>query len=1056
MFFALERIRKTLDELERHIYSILFTIDSFQMKEGNFSSPDEADRASSAWKNYITGQGWGGEGEYAWIKAEIKVPEAMHDSALALEFHTCRDAWDEANPQFILYINGEVVQGLDRFHSTVVLKEPAVRGSHFQIDLHAYSGRKGHKADLSMTFAALNVHIEKLWYDISVPLQIAELLPVDDKNRIDITKVLNAAVNLLDLRKPGSKEFHESVKQCLNFLSAEFYEKICGSEDVTATCVGHTHIDVAYLWTLAQTRQKTVRSFSTVLKLMDDYPEYLFMSSQPQLYKFLKEDHPEVYDKVKERIKEGRWEAEGAMWVEADCNLTSGESLVRQILFGTRFFEKEFGVKNEILWLPDVFGYSGALPQILKKSGIKYFMTTKISWNQFNKMPYDTFLWKGIDGTEILTHFITTQDFQKEDNAFRTTYNGILNPSQVMGAWQRYQQKHINNNVLIAYGYGDGGGGPDIRMLENAKRLAKGIPGCPRVKMGTAGEYFRMLEKTVAGNPYLPKWVGEIFLEYHQGTYTSMAKNKRFNRKSELLYQDIEFFSSFNKTLGGEYPQERINQGWEKILLNQFHDILPGSSIYEVYEDSHRQYEEIFANGRALQEAALNFLLEKIHLKERSLVVFNTLSFSRNDLVEVELPSNMMNPEILDEKDSPVPCQPAGNGKVLVYVKDIPAKGYRSFKIRESGGSKSSGNCKHCEIETADLTVTKQEMENRFFKIILDQKGTILSILDKRNNRQIISENERGNKILAFEDRPLKYDNWNIDIYYQEKMWEVDDVENAEVIENGPVRGCLRIRRRFLDSVITQDMIIYNDIPRIDFKTRIDWNEDQILLKADFPVDVHADKAVYEIQFGNVERPAHQNTSWDTARYEVCGQKWADLSEDGYGVSLLNDCKYGYDIRDGHMRLTLLKSGIYPNPKADRGLHEFVYSLYPHGGDWKEGGTVQMSHCLNVPLYGLISGKNHKGMLPKDASLVSINCENVVLDTIKKAEDSDALVIRMYECYNRRSNVNVTFLKELAEVTECNLMETPLKQVPFYGNVFSFEIRPYEIKTFLLKPKNKA
>jgi alpha-mannosidase len=424
--------------------------------------------------------------------------------------------------------------------------------------------------------------------------------------------------------------------------------------------------------------------------------------------------------------------------------------------------------------------------------------------------------------------------------------------------------------------------------------------------------------------------------------------------------------------------------------------------------------------------------------------------------VEVELPSNMMNPEILDEKDSPVPCQPAGNGKVLVYVKDIPAKGYRSFKIRESGGSKSSGNCKHCEIETADLTVTKQEMENRFFKIILDQKGTILSILDKRNNRQIISENERGNKILAFEDRPLKYDNWNIDIYYQEKMWEVDDVENAEVIENGPVRGCLRIRRRFLDSVITQDMIIYNDIPRIDFKTRIDWNEDQILLKADFPVDVHADKAVYEIQFGNVERPAHQNTSWDTARYEVCGQKWADLSEDGYGVSLLNDCKYGYDIRDGHMRLTLLKSGIYPNPKADRGLHEFVYSLYPHGGDWKEGGTVQMSHCLNVPLYGLISGKNHKGMLPKDASLVSINCENVVLDTIKKAEDSDALVIRMYECYNRRSNVNVTFLKELAEVTECNLMETPLKQVPFYGNVFSFEIRPYEIKTFLLKPKNKA
>ncbi len=586
--------------------------------------------------------------------------------------------------------------------------------------------------------------------------------------------------------------------------------------------------------------------------------------------------------------------------------------------------------------------------------------------------------------------------------------------------------------------------------------MVKGIPGCPKVKIGTSREYFRKLEKTIGDNRYLPKWVGELYLEYHRGTYTSMAKNKRYNRKSEFLYQDLELLSSFNKILGGQYPQEKINEGWEKILLNQFHDIIPGSSIYEVYVDSHNQYEQLLANGRNMLDASLQSIVNKIRLKEKSLVIFNTLSFNRNDVALFTLPPGIKNPEILDDNDTCVPYQLVKDGSInkgLVYVEDIPAKGYKSYRLKEAYCSGSTDNKKEASKSVKTMLVSKKHMENRFFRIELDEKGTISSLFDKINNRQVLMSNERGNQILAFEDRPMKYENWDIDIYYQEKFWEVDDIQSVEIIEEGPVRGCLRITKKFLDSTIVQDMMLYHDIPRIDFHTRIDWNEDRILLKAAFPVDVHTDKATYEIQFGNVERPTHWNTSWDTARFEVCAQKWADLSEDGYGVSLLNDCKYGHDIRDGYMRLTLLKSGMYPNPRADRGDHEFIYSLYPHAGNWKAGRTVQMAHCLNVPLYTTVSNANYDGVLPETASIIYTNCDNVVIDTVKKAEDSDDIVVRMYECYNRRSNVEVTFFMELSEVIECNLMEKPLTTVPVQGNTFTFEIKPYEIKTFMLKTK---
>lgn len=573
MYFILERVQQIVNELSNYVYADRIKMESLQMKEGKYSNIDEVNSSSNSWNVFIPGENrWGGRDRYAWFRTKINVPEKFVGKTIALNISTNEEGWDALNPQFLLYVNGELVQGLDVNHREVILSHNAESGISYEVDLHAYSGMEDKKTNLFVELVVVDEAIRKLYYDLGVPLLVAKRLKDTDKIRIDILNVLNEAINKIDLRKPFSELFYASVKEANEYLEEEFYKKMCGHEDVIATCIGHTHIDVAWLWTLAQTRQKAARSFSTVLKLMEEYPEYIFMSSQPQLYKFVKEDHPKLYEKIKEKVKEGRWEPDGAMWLEADCNLTSGESLVRQILFGTRFFEKEFGVKNHVLWLPDVFGYSAALPQILKKSDIDYFMTTKISWNQFNKIPYDTFMWRGLDGTEVLTHFVTTKDVNPvtwANDEIITTYNGQIHPNSITGAWERYQQKHINNDVLVAFGYGDGGGGATKEMLEIGRRMGRGIPTTPKVKMGKVVDYFRRLERKVANNKRLPKWIGELYLEYHRGTYTSMGRNKKYNRKSELLYQDAELLSLLAMNFGKKYPYAALNKGWETILLNQ-------------------------------------------------------------------------------------------------------------------------------------------------------------------------------------------------------------------------------------------------------------------------------------------------------------------------------------------------------------------------------------------------------------------------------------------------------------------------------------------------------
>jgi alpha-mannosidase len=763
---------------------------------------------------------------------------------------------------------------------------------------------------------------------------------------------------------------------------------------------------------------------------MEIYPEYRFSASQPQQYAYLKEDNPAVYARVKAAVAAGTWEPLGGMWVESDCNVVSGESLVRQFLYGQRFFEKEFGKRTDVVWLPDVFGYSAAFPQIIKKAGMKYFMTIKIYWNQFNTPPYQTFDWEGIDGTTVLTHFSPIGG-----------YNSAMTAEEWRKDWTEYKQKHITDSVLYVYGFGDGGGGPTRHMVEAAKR-AKSLPGTPEIILSTNNQFFKDLEKQVDGNPALPRWVGELYLEYHRGTYTSQAKNKLANRQSEILLQTAEQTSSLALLNGvGSYPQDELDVAWKLTLLNQFHDIIPGSSIHAVYEDSTLDYVKILATGHKSVKTALASVIERLPAKTGDVLIYNPLSWDRSDVAELPTDVNLPGQKVTTL---------AGEEKTLVKLDSLPSLGYELVN-----GSQFTPLTAQDDALKASTTA----LENKFFTITLDKNAEIESIFDKIANREVIDNSSycKGNSLLSFEDRPLAFDAWDIDIYYADKMTPIRELDSIKVIEEGPLRASVEIRRHFgADSSVTQRISIYRDIARIDFDTMVDWEERQTLLKAAFPVTIQSARATYDIQFGNVERPTHWNTSWDYARFEVCGHKWADLSEGDYGVSLLSNCKYGWDTKGNVMRLTLLKGAVSPDADADRGRQFFAYSLFPHQGDWRAAETVQRAYEFNVPV------KVHKAagataasgnLLPTSGSLFSLDAKNLIIETVKKAEDDDqSLIVRLYEAYGQRGRAALTVDRKFKKVMEVNLMEektdeTRSVDLSIESGVIALNYTPYEIKT---------
>lgn len=1029
MRFIEDRISVICNELKELAFVKKEPVKGVVYKKGLYFYPYEADQSAEPWEEFDSKtMHWYGPDEHYWFRAEYTVPKSMDGKTLYLKVATQVDHWDYAkNPQFLLFVNGQMTQGMDLNHQTVMLERCAKEGETYTIDLQGYTGVMFAELTFTMETVEVDETINEIYYDIVVPLQGFSRMQEDDKVRKDLRTILNNTVNLLDLRTPYSEEFYQSIEEAHNYIQKALYEDMSGYEDVIASCIGHTHIDVAWLWTVAQTREKVARSFSTVLKYMDEYPEYKFMSSQPALYQFLKERYPETYEKIKERVKEGRWEPEGGMWVEADCNLTSGESLVRQFLYGKKFFKDEFGIDSRILWLPDVFGYSGALPQIMKKSGIKYFMTTKLAWNQINKVPYDTMMWRGIDGSEIFTHLITTLGVGQSEADFFTTYNGMLHPDAILGGWHRYQNKDINNDILIAFGYGDGGGGPTREMLETSKRMEKGIRGIPKVRQEFAGNYFEELEERVEGNKSLPVWEGELYFEYHRGTYTSMGRNKRSNRKCEQLLMDAELL----EVLTGTSEKEEMDKIWRTVLLNQFHDILPGSSIAEVYEVTKKEYAEIESRLAEMIAEKLNLLMDG---GQDKISVFNTLGFDRNDVVSL---GDCHAAALTDESGKIYPVQETAQGAVA-YITDIPAKGGKTLQLLDT-----------VKEEASRIQITENGIETPFYRISIDENGLFTSIYDKECDREVLKAGEKGNLLRMYEDKPMHYDCWDIDMYYSEKYWDAEKADKIQWTEEGPVRATLEIQRTISNSVIKQKIHFYADSRRIDFSTWVDWKEHQHLLKVHFPVNIHSDEATFEVQFGNLKRKIHGNTSWDEARFESCGQKWMDISEGHYGVSLLNDCKYGYSAKDSNIALTLIKSGIEPNKTADQEEHVFTYALYPHKEMWSAAGTVQEAYKLNQPAYATKGELKNTGK-----SFISTDKDNIIIETVKPAENGDGIIVRLYDCENSLTKATLNFAEGMLEsVEECNLMEEKEADIEACGNSFTVSVKPYEIKTYRVRLK---
>jgi alpha-mannosidase len=956
-------------------------------------------------------------------------------------------AGDFSHPEALAYIDGVPYAACDRHHQEMPLSTRYCDGVSHVLVLHGWAGSLSSDRDakLLMRECAL-VQVHQPARDFTalarVALGIADHLDENEPARAHLYTALDEAFKILDTREPFGERFYASVPVAHEVLR-EGIAQTAPPLDVNITAVGHAHLDVAWLWTLGQTRRKAGRTFYNVVRLMEQFPEFHFSQSQPQLLDFVRQDYPELFAMIKQRVREGRWEPVGGMWVEADCNITGAESLARQFLLGQAFFRDHFGTDADapVLWLPDVFGYSWSLPQLIKEAGLKYFFTIKLGWNQYNRLPYDSFWWQGLDGTRVLTHFSPTP---QPGSIHASTYNAQASPEQVLGTWVNFRQKDwgkpgVTPPLLMSFGYGDGGGGPTQEMLENIREMGH-FPATPQTRHGTVREFFRRLEAEVGGQ--LPTWNGELYLENHRGTYTTQSRNKRAHRQSEFLLHDAEFLATVASVLDSDYsyPHVDLHRAWELVCLNQFHDILPGSSITPVYTESQRQYARVREIAQRVRDGALATIAEKLG---GDVLVANPTSFERRDLVF--WPNPDAEDQVLQHVDgSAVTVQPVEGG-VLLDVGELPPYSITSLYTTTA----SNRRCPE-----ANLTAAPSFLENARLCVELDAAGDVTRIYDKLNHREVLSAGAIANQFQAFEDRPINPDAWDIDIFYDDKLWLAEPAESVRVMENGPLRATLEVRRRILNSDYVQHISLSRNSPRLDFETNIQWRERHILLKVAFPVDILAPQATYEIQWGNVQRPTHRNTSWDWARFETCAQKWVDLSEGGYGVSLLNDCKYGHDIHGNVIRLSLLRSPTVPDPRADQGQHRFSYSLLPHDGGWDER-TIVDAYALNDPLIVWAAGPNKQRVADstKCEPFISVDLPSVVIETIKRAEDGRGIIVRAYESQRKRGQCTLTTAFPMTEAWRTNLLEENQEPLEIHGCHLHFHIKPYQIVTLRLLPK---
>ena len=944
-----------------------------------------------------------------------------------------------------------------RFHNLgmepLVNKKAVEPGTFFQLQQARFHIKEAQEAHQMLSRYLLDLKIGAVLLDI-LPLSLdrrAGKRPVSEfyqkfsssREFKNLQKNFEKALKEFDIEgchrgdlpkvKTSLLKFYKKAKPVIRFM-----------DNYTLHVAGNSHIDLAWLWRWRETVEVAKETFTTIMDNMEEYPGIVYIQSQAQAYQWMEEYYPDVFERIKKKVEEDRWEIIGGMWAEPDCNLIDGESFIRQILYGKRYFAQKFGVDVKIGWNPDSFGYNWNMPQFFKKSGIDSFVTQKISWNDTNVFPYFLFWWQGVDGSTILTYFPPTG------------YVGRLRAERMVNGLKQFEMNTGSREALILYGLGNHGGGPNREMLDRLKGYEdQNI--FPKIKHTTASRYLNQILKK---KPNLPVWKDELYLEYHRGTYTTQAETKKFNRKSEVLLADTEKTSSLASLFGKAYPSKPITKAWQKVLMNQFHDILPGSSITPVYRDARESYLVAHHNLKNILKDNLAYLAQNIDTARgeegRPLVVFNSLSWSRSGVVKVKLPASLQ-PEISvwDIRGDEVPSQvlTTNEGDFLCFIaKDIPSLGYKVYKIKE----------KKSTAQAVSLKVGNSWLENRYYSVHLHpETGNVISVFDKTEKREVLSPDASGNELQLFEDMPDQWDAWNIG--YTGRSWNLDSAESIKIRNQGPVMVSLEVKKNFLglskarrgptqdfpSSFFTQEIILYEDLPRIDIRMKADWWEEHVLMKVAFPVDVRSDKATFEIPFAFIQRPTARNTDWEKARFEVPAIRWADLSDGNYGVSLLNESKYGYDIKDNVLRLTLLRSPTWPDPIADRGTHEFSYALYPHQGGWREGDTVQRGYEFNVPLLALFTD-SHSGELPLAYSFFKASPSNIILSTVKKAEDRNSLILRLYEAEGLPSQSTIDLFRVPKMIFELDLMENRLRSIPMQDEFLSLEFGKSEIKSIEL------
>jgi alpha-mannosidase len=859
---------------------------------------------------------------------------------------------------------------------------------------------------------------------------------------------LDASVKAVDfgyLQKDDQHGFDHSLRQSQGKLE----ELKPWLQQFTIRAVGNAHIDMAWLWPWTETVEVVRNTFQSVLDLMREYPDFKFTMSSAQAYEWMEQKYPDLFQQIQERVKEGRWEVIGGMWVEPDLNMPGGESLVRQILIGKRYFQQKFGVDVHIGWNPDSFGYNWQLPQIYKRSGIDYFVTQKLLWAQdYTKFPYRLFWWEAPDGSKLLTYF---------PHDYAMGINGVTMAND-LAFWSKSiygDDIKIQPEMMHLYGVGDHGGGPTRTMLDNAARLAGPNVVYPKLELSTASSFFEDLGQKMP-NMKVPTWDDELYFEYHRGVFTTQAETKRRIRFAEELLLNAEKFSSLSSLYGLGYPADELKRDWKRLLFDDFHDIFPGSGIGVNYLDAKLNLQDVSDSGGQILRASMNNLAAHVNTTGPGtpVVIFNSLSWPRNQVVEVsaQLPAPAPAVEVVDRGGKVMPSQleridKQTNQAELLVMASLPSLGYKTYYVRAVA---------QAVPVTAKVKSTATSLENEFVRVNIDPaSGCMTSVFDKRTNMEALAPAETdsggpknaicGNLLQAFHDLPKAWDAWNIDADFEKQRWDIDKADEVKLIESGPLRGIIQVKQHFQNSTFVRDIVVTAESPVVEINTSVEWHEQHILLKVAFPLSAHSDKATFDIPYGTIERPTTRNTPAEEAKFEVPAIQWADLSDAKHGLSLLNDCKYGYDAKGNVLRLSLLRSPTWPDPHADQGHHEFTYAIYPHAGGWREALTVRRGYELNYPVLTM-AVERHDGTLADTHSFLDVKADNVVVTAVKKAEDNDDLVIRFYEWAGKNGDVTLEFSPaESAE--ETNLMEKPSGPLAVNPGGITVPTKAYEIKT---------